>query len=620
MKKSFLRIYDNVCIRMDKAVPASTYQHSDKLGAGAAKRKKLKNPDDKFEAVMREFAAGKLHSGSGEIVKDRQQALAIAGSESGKYMKEDDEDDEDKKENMAKASDITAIQEKIIAFLKKDPSPKDEDFHKFIEKLGKEHSIGEQAAYRLLGSIVAAGMSNKGEKKKIDPEQLAMGIKVEMEHTANKLIAEKIARDHLTEFPDYYTALDEMEKKLKAEKMRKAGERTGHKYVKREAKSGGGWRYFYKEGKEQRIQKKKEAIEESGENKSTMPEGYNKKIWDHFYHEALNDKKWAYDKEDDKEWIKNASDVSKKMLDERIKKSVTTLAKEKYDYLEMRSKFNENDKEKWDNIIKDHSIEASLKDLTKKDFPEKIITRINNPKYSPKVDPPEGYSNDKTIEKIIEKKDIKDGFEIFGEKFFIARNQHKEWSTFESTTGKFVGSGKSIADAKLETIQKIKKFGEKALKEAIGKSQSDDKPMSKASSLLLDAMQKAKAMPVGTVSGQYKKVAEGKWEKVKSGNKKQKSEIPEKEEKKDKQPDQKGTKSSSEHKEKMKGILKKMASILADALSAKNTVQPTGEAVEQAGENIKPTNKKKVTYVRDRNRERPKNKVSQLQFNLRNQE
>jgi hypothetical protein len=60
----------------------------------------------------------------------------------------------------------------------------------------------------------------------------------------------------------------------------------------------------------------------------------------------------------------------------------------------------------------------------------------------------------------------------------------------------------------------------------------------------------------------------------------------------------------------MKGILKKMASILADAFSGKSAVQPAGEAIEQTGENIKPTNKKKVTYVRNRDRKRPEDKVS----------
>ena len=45
-----------------------------------------------------------------------------------------------------------------------------------------------------------------------------MGIKVEMEHTTNPLIAEKITKDHLAENPKYYTYLKEMESKF--EKIR----------------------------------------------------------------------------------------------------------------------------------------------------------------------------------------------------------------------------------------------------------------------------------------------------------------------------------------------------------------------------------------------------------------
>ena len=63
-------------------------KHSNKLGSGAKKRKKL-NKKDKFKTVMKEFERGTLHSGgSGKIVKDKKQALAIAYSEAGMSKKE----------------------------------------------------------------------------------------------------------------------------------------------------------------------------------------------------------------------------------------------------------------------------------------------------------------------------------------------------------------------------------------------------------------------------------------------------------------------------------------------------------------------------------------------------
>jgi hypothetical protein len=48
-------------------------------------------------------------------------------------------------------------------------------------------------------------------------KQLQEGIKIEMEHTDNPKIAEQIARDHLREFPDYYTRLKKMESEAKKE-------------------------------------------------------------------------------------------------------------------------------------------------------------------------------------------------------------------------------------------------------------------------------------------------------------------------------------------------------------------------------------------------------------------
>lgn len=58
-------------------------RHGDTLGAGAAKRASLSGRD-KVRVVMREFKRGTLHSGSGGIVRNRKQAVAIALSEARK--------------------------------------------------------------------------------------------------------------------------------------------------------------------------------------------------------------------------------------------------------------------------------------------------------------------------------------------------------------------------------------------------------------------------------------------------------------------------------------------------------------------------------------------------------
>ena len=49
-----------------------------------------------------------------------------------------------------------------------------------------------------------------------DQHQLATGIKVEMEHTNDPEVAKAIAKDHLTEFSNYYTYLIAMEQELES--------------------------------------------------------------------------------------------------------------------------------------------------------------------------------------------------------------------------------------------------------------------------------------------------------------------------------------------------------------------------------------------------------------------
>jgi superfamily II DNA or RNA helicase len=104
--------------------------------------------------------------------------------------------------------------------------------------------------------------------------------------------------------------------------------------------------------------------------------------------------------------------------------------------------------------------------------------------------------------------------------------------------------------------------------------------LKKATDLFIQELKKAKALPVGTVSGQYKKVGEGKWVKV-TDKKEKKNNIEEKKDSKDIE-----TKSSPV-KEKMRSILKKFAGILADALSGKDVVDPSARSVEEVGEDIK---------------------------------
>jgi hypothetical protein len=49
---------------------------------------------------------------------------------------------------------------------------------------------------------------------KAEQAQIKAGTKVEMEHTNNKKVAQRIAMDHISEYSKYYTALKKMEVKL----------------------------------------------------------------------------------------------------------------------------------------------------------------------------------------------------------------------------------------------------------------------------------------------------------------------------------------------------------------------------------------------------------------------
>lgn len=62
-----------------------------------------------------------------------------------------------------------------------------------------------------LADSIPGGLADKKTDANYDSKQLAMGEKVELEHTDDKAKAREIARDHLEEIPDYYTRLKKME-------------------------------------------------------------------------------------------------------------------------------------------------------------------------------------------------------------------------------------------------------------------------------------------------------------------------------------------------------------------------------------------------------------------------
>lgn len=113
-------------------------------------------------------------------------------------------------QRVQEVSGMGDIHAQIIAFFQKNPSPNDKQVHAFAEKIGmNEHEL-ERHIYMLLSSVISGGKAPKYTGD-YDSKQLEMGRKVEMEHTSEPLIAEKIAKDHLAELSDYYTRLKKME-------------------------------------------------------------------------------------------------------------------------------------------------------------------------------------------------------------------------------------------------------------------------------------------------------------------------------------------------------------------------------------------------------------------------
>lgn len=64
---------------------------------------------------------------------------------------------------------------------------------------------------------IEGGKSDYRPDSDFDPEELKIGIEIELEHTNDREIAKEIAKDHLEEHPKYYSALVKMEKALSKE-------------------------------------------------------------------------------------------------------------------------------------------------------------------------------------------------------------------------------------------------------------------------------------------------------------------------------------------------------------------------------------------------------------------
>lgn len=151
--------------------------------------------------------------------KDNKQAAAICYSMWEKNKNESITNKIDIFLNEAEEEAKDDLKEKIFNFFKENKNPPDKKFHSLAEKLGIDPDNLEAEIYSILSSFLANGRFNESDIKEEDipADELKMGIEVEKEHTILPLMAKRIAMDHLAEFKGYYSALKEMENKLKNE-------------------------------------------------------------------------------------------------------------------------------------------------------------------------------------------------------------------------------------------------------------------------------------------------------------------------------------------------------------------------------------------------------------------
>lgn len=196
----------------------------------------LENAGDPTQAALVK-AMARAHREKGD--KQYHQADIWKRPWKWESVTENGDSDGDEKESAGREPTPEDVK-KIQDFVKSTPGLSDGQFHEFCEKLGVDVHKAEEVAYAMARQASSAeeavrrmyqmalvekkdelpvGKHNDVPDSEYDPEELKMGIKVEMEHIPGHYskematrIATAIAKDHLAEIKDYYTRLVKMEK------------------------------------------------------------------------------------------------------------------------------------------------------------------------------------------------------------------------------------------------------------------------------------------------------------------------------------------------------------------------------------------------------------------------
>lgn len=107
--------------------------------------------------------------------------------------------------------DISDVEE-FRQFIQDKLDARDEDFlRSAIIHQARCGTCGQSAKDDEGKEVLPGGLSSGKPDSDFDPEALAKGTKVELEHTDDEKLAKEIAKDHLVEDPKYYDKLEKME-------------------------------------------------------------------------------------------------------------------------------------------------------------------------------------------------------------------------------------------------------------------------------------------------------------------------------------------------------------------------------------------------------------------------
>lgn len=107
--------------------------------------------------------------------------------------------------------------------LQKSNDPEDKELIKSIFQLNLVKStVPNFIKSRKVKEALKGGLADSKPDSKYNKKELKEGVKIEKEHTPIPKVRKEIAKDHLEEIPDYYTRLNQLERKAKkAKKMLK---------------------------------------------------------------------------------------------------------------------------------------------------------------------------------------------------------------------------------------------------------------------------------------------------------------------------------------------------------------------------------------------------------------